>query len=359
MNQASNSASIRLGVFDDPASDLHAGPPSHPERPARRLAAAEAVRAAVLRSGAQIIDVSAVSATDDELLGAHSPGYLDQLVRLAGTSGFLDHDTYYGPESIGIAKRAAGGAVALTRSLFDGHTDLGVGLLRPPGHHASSSQGMGFCIVNHAAVAARKARSLGAERVAVIDWDVHHGNGTQEIFWDDPAVLYLSVHRFPYYPWTGAATESGAGAGLGYNVNVPLSGGALPSVYREVFGRIFHPILSAYQPDFVIVSAGFDAHLRDPLGGMALDSESFAWMTCSVLGALSPLARSRVLLLLEGGYDLVALTESLDASLSAAITALRSGRRYHEPLEAPPLQPLHEENLVCAMRAARQFWRLS
>ena len=186
-------------------------------------------------------------------------------------------------------------------------------LVRPPGHHAERDRAMGFCLFNNVAVAAAHARSLGAERVAIVDYDVHHGNGTQHIFEGDPSVLYVSLHQFPYYPGTGAADEIGAGAGAGFTVNLPLEAGATDEDYRLVFADVVLPVLRQFKPDLVLVSAGFDAHERDPLAGMRLTTGAFAAMTMELRQVAEECCGGRIVAVTEGGYDLQALGASLDA----------------------------------------------
>ncbi len=219
----------RAIVLDDRRFDRHLPPGHHPERPERLIAA----RAALTGAGFQRIAPRA--ATEEELARVHDPRFLAGLARLRGHEGHLDADTYVSPESVDVAWLAAGSLVAMVDALLDGPVPKGVALLRPPGHHARPAHAMGFCLLNNVAVAAAHARARGLQRVAVVDWDVHHGNGTQEIFWRDPGVLYLSTHQFPFYPGTGDADEVGQGDGKGYTVNVPLAAGGGDAVYASAF----------------------------------------------------------------------------------------------------------------------------
>ncbi|HWZ88411.1 MAG TPA: histone deacetylase, partial [Polyangiaceae bacterium] len=205
-----------LALIDDPLFTEHRAPAGHPER-AERLHAA---RAAVARAELELqrVDLVARAATNDELVRVHSERYLHELDQVAGRSGYFDADTYYSEASVDAARTASGAALVLTDFLLEGHAQFGVALLRPPGHHARPDGAMGFCLLNNVAVAAAHARARGVERVAIVDFDVHHGNGTQEIFYADPAVLYVSLHQFPFYPGTGAAEETGRGDGRGYTV---------------------------------------------------------------------------------------------------------------------------------------------
>jgi acetoin utilization deacetylase AcuC-like enzyme len=350
MNPSLNeSARPKLCLADDSMFDQHLSPAGHPERPARLSAARQGVEACPEAVGA--VRLAARDATLDELGRVHTAEYLAQLEQVSGKSGYLDADTFYSPRSVEAARRASGAALALTDALLDGTADYGFGLLRPPGHHARPGTGMGFCLLNHAAVAARHALSRGARRVAILDWDVHHGNGTEEIFEASPEVLYISLHQSPQYPGTGAVGDRGASDGLGYTVNVPLAAGADNTVYAAAFERLLLPVLEQFAPDLLLVSAGYDAHRRDPLGGMELDADGYAWMTRRLLEVMRHGPGHRIAFLLEGGYDLTAVSESVQHTLGAL---------YESP---PALGPLvasqrHEAEIAAAMRQQRLFWRM-
>jgi acetoin utilization deacetylase AcuC-like enzyme len=341
-----------LAVVDDPLFDQHQPIGPHPERPERLGAARSAVKRA--RAVASIEALVARDATNEELARVHTGDYIEEIGRAAGQRGYLDADTYVSPGSVAAARRAAGAAVELVTALTDGRHDLGVALVRPPGHHARPASAMGFCLINNVAVAAAAARAGGMERVLIVDWDVHHGNGTQEMFYADPSVLYVSVHQSPFYPGTGARDETGAGEGRGYTVNVPLSAGAGDAAYAAVFERIVAPIATEFDPDLVLVSAGFDAHVRDPLASMCVSSSGFARLAVELMRAL-PRAAPRLGLVLEGGYDLDSLEESLNATLEALW-------RHEQPETSasalPPLDPNHDAEVALAQRALRQYWKL-
>ncbi len=289
----------------------------HPERPERL----EAARAAIERSELSFTPIEPRPATDEELERVHDPRFLKWLRTLGGEQGYIDADTYVGPESVAIAELAAGGTVAMVDALIDGPARRGVALVRPPGHHARPDHAMGFCLLNNVAIAAAHARARGLERVAIIDWDVHHGNGTQDAFVDDPHVLYLSTHQFPFYPGTGAVLERGEGEGKGFTVNVPLTAGGGDGVYRAAFERVILPVLEEYAPQLVLVSAGFDASARDPLAEMTLSADAFGWMARALRGVADKSADGRIAMVLEGGYDLVAL----EAGLLAATRGMVDG----------------------------------
>jgi acetoin utilization deacetylase AcuC-like enzyme len=338
-----------LALVDDPLFLEHRAPAGHPER-AERLHAA---RAAVARSeiSLQRIDLAARAATTEELARVHGERYLHQLDQLAGRSGYLDADTYYTEASVAAARTASGAAIVLTDSLLDGRAQFGVALLRPPGHHARPDSAMGFCLLNNVAVAAAHARARGAERVAIIDFDVHHGNGTQEIFYDDPSVLYVSLHQFPFYPGSGAAAETGRGEGRGYTVNVPLSAGAGDAVYAAAIERVVAPVLETYRPNVLLFSAGFDAHQRDPLAQMQMSDQGFKTLVRRTLAAVGP--QVGVGLILEGGYDLV----GLGGALGAALEGLEEGGS--DPLPQTKLWQAHERDLDRAAAATAELWKLT
>jgi acetoin utilization deacetylase AcuC-like enzyme len=347
-----------FGIVDDPLFFEHRASGPHPERPERLSAAREALATADIALPRQ--ELPPRDASLDELSRVHEPGYLEALERAQGKTGHFDADTFYGPRSVAAARRAAGGAIALVDSLLAGDVAYGVALLRPPGHHARPASAMGFCLLNNVAVAAAHARARGAERIAIVDWDVHHGNGTQEMFYSDPSVLYVSTHQFPFYPGTGSAGEIGVGNGRGYTVNVPLSQGADDAVYRAAFERVIGPILHDFDPDLLLVSAGFDAHRRDPLAAMQLTHAGYADMLRQLSRALPRGTRGRVGLVLEGGYDLEGLRTSLRATLEALDAAVSSDAPSVSETAASPgiLSETHERELESARRALAAHWNL-
>ncbi len=316
-----------LLLVDDARFDGHLPPHHggyHPERPERLLAAREAMAQAALAKsegglGVAWKSVDVREATDDELARVHSVEYIEILAKIAGKTGYIDPDTYVGEGSVRAAKSAAGALAAMTERIWSGDISRGVALLRPPGHHARPGQAMGFCLVNNVAVAAAHVRARGAKRVAIVDFDVHHGNGTQEIFWRDPSVLYVSTHQYPFYPGTGAADERGEGDGLGATLNVPLEAGSGDDDYRDAFQRHVLPAVQQFAPEIILVSAGFDAAAADPLAEMRLSSHAFGWMTRELARAADESAHGKIALALEGGYDLGALEEGLGASIAALV----------------------------------------
>jgi len=292
----------------------HAPPPGHPERPERQQVM-DAVAARWRDLGGPVAEP--VPAPREAILRVHSTRFLDRLESAAGRAAMLDPDTFTSAESWEITQLAAGAAVGAVDAVLDGQPTRAAALVRPPGHHSNRDFARGFCLVNNAAVAAAHALERGLARVAIVDFDVHHGNGTQEIFEADPRVLYISTHQWPLYPGTGRADEAGMGAGRGYTVNVPMERGATDDDYALVFDGIVVPVTSRFAPELVIISAGFDAHEEDPIGAMRMSANGFARLTGQLCAVADGCAAGRVVLVTEGGYHLRALAASLAASLSA------------------------------------------
>jgi acetoin utilization deacetylase AcuC-like enzyme len=256
-------------------------------------------------------------ATVDQIARAHPRAFVEHIHRSAPAEGLLrlDSDTVMSPGSIEAAMRASGAAVAAVDEVMTGKVDNAFSAHRPPGHHAEHMTAMGFCLFNHAAVAARHAQAVhGAERVAIVDFDVHHGNGTQDIFWSDPTVFYASTHQMPLYPGTGEPGETGESGNI---CNAPLAAGDDGAVFREAFEVRVLPALDAFAPDLVIISAGFDAHYRDPLAEINLVEADFAWATRRLMEVADRRCGGRVVSLLEGGYDLIGLSRSVAAHVGA------------------------------------------
>src|SRR3989442_4671256 len=294
----------------------HQTPPGHPERPER----AEGMDVMAPRWRERDTEVVAPpEATRDELARVHDDPYLDLIEKTAGRAVKLDPDTYTSPESYEIALLAAGAAIDAVERTMSGSHMYTLAMMRPPGHHAEPAHAMGFCLFNNIAVAAAHARhALGAKRIAIVDYDVHHGNGTQHMFERDPSVLYISTHQYPYYPGTGAVDEIGIGPGEGFTVNLPLESGGTDADFEQVFDRVALPILRQFSPDLILVSAGFDAHQRDPLATMRATEAGFAAMTMALRRVADDCCRGRLALVTEGGYDL----KALDASLEAVVQTL-------------------------------------
>ncbi|RMG97908.1 MAG: histone deacetylase, partial [Deltaproteobacteria bacterium] len=300
----------RIVLFDHDAFARHGPPPGrpHPERP-KRLAAARTGLSRLPPDTWRRPEVPL--ATEDLLLRVHDAAYVRNVLRTleADHHGWFDADTYYGPGTAEAALRASGASAAAVRAVLEGPHRRGIVLARPPGHHAEPDRAMGFCIFDNVAVAAAEALEAGLERVAIVDFDVHHGNGTQRIFEADPKVAYVSLHESPLYPGTGSVAEVGRGLGRGRTVNVPLPAGSDGRTYHAAFVEIVVPVLERVRPELVLVSAGFDADARDPLAHMRLGPGDFGAMTATLRDVAERWARGRIVAVWEGGYDLDALAE--------------------------------------------------
>lgn len=330
---------MTTGLVFDPRFLLHRAPYDHPEHPGRLAAIHGRLEAEGLAG--RCVAVEAREATRAELRRIHTDAHIDAIAATA-TRDFaqLDPDTYACRDSNEAALLAAGGLIDLARAVGEGRLSNGFALLRPPGHHAEADRAMGFCLFNNVAVAAKAAQAWGAasavqdsgcaRRVLIVDWDLHHGNGTQHSFWEDPSVLYFSTHQSPFYPGTGALDEIGGGAGRGFTVNVPFPPGCGDAEYLAAFDRVLLPLARAFAPDLVFVSAGFDAADGDPLGSMRISPAGYARMTQRLLS----LAGGRVVLALEGGYDLEAISLSAAASLRVLLGDPAAEEETTEP--SPP-----------------------
>ena len=336
-------------LITSPRFEEHMTPPGHPERP-ERAHVFDAVAARWLEKGGRAAAPRA--ATREELARAHAEAYLDALEATRGRAVMLDPDTYTSPESLDVAALAAGATVqAVEHALDEG--EAAFALVRPPGHHAERDKAMGFCLYNNAAVAAAAALARGLERVAVVDIDVHHGNGTQWIFYGEPRVLYISTHQFPFYPGTGAADEVGDGAGRGFTVNVPMEAGSTDADYAIVYRGLVSLVLSEYAPELLIVSAGYDAHEEDPLASMRMTAAGYG----SILRDTITAAPSAALALVtEGGYALAALADCLEASFAVVDQreTATAGSASKAPLAA---SPRGERALTAARAVQSAFWR--
>jgi acetoin utilization deacetylase AcuC-like enzyme len=336
----------RTGCMTDPRMVAHDPGAGHPERP-ERLRVLQAQVDAV----PGLVRIGAREATDVEIGRVHAPGLIERVeaTRGAGRTRF-DPDTSASAASCEAARLAAGGLVALCEAVCAGEVTNGLALVRPPGHHAERDRAMGFCLFNNVAIAAQALRAGGLARVAIVDWDLHHGNGTQHAFEDDPDVLYVSTHQYPFYPGTGAAEEIGRGAGTGTTLNVPCPAGFGDAELGAVFDELVGPALRRFAPDFVLVSAGFDCDGRDPLGGLRLTPAGVAKMARVCAAAAREVAGGRLVAVLEGGYDLGALVDGVrvvleewqqgDQPVPAALTG--DGRRAAPLVEH--VQRLHAQH---------------
>jgi acetoin utilization deacetylase AcuC-like enzyme len=302
---------MKTGLHIDKRYLDHATPNGHPER-ADRIRRLLDHQPLFELEGIVRMEVGRV-ALPEELLRVHDRSHLDLVASTDGKiHSMLDPDTHTSEASYRTALLAAGGVLNVIDAVMNGDLDNGLALVRPPGHHAEADQAMGFCLFNNVAVGARHLTDKhGIDRVLIVDWDVHHGNGTQRSFYDDNGILFMSIHQFPFYPGTGAVHETGHGVGEGFTVNVPMTAGSGDTEYRAAFENIFRPIAVQFDPDFVLVSAGFDAHRDDPLGGMRVTEQGYATMTSIVMEIARECAQGRCVAILEGGYNLDALASSV------------------------------------------------
>jgi acetoin utilization deacetylase AcuC-like enzyme len=332
--------------LSSPRFAQHITPAGHPER-SERAHVFDTVAARRARAGGSVIGPR--PATEDELARVHEAAYLDRLAAQSGRPAMLDPDTFLSPDSLEVARLAAGAAVQAAEHAVD-RREPAFALVRPPGHHAEPHRAMGFCLYNNVAVAAAAMVARGLRRVAIVDIDVHHGNGTQAMFYRDPRVLYVSTHQYPFYPGTGDVTEIGEGAGRGFTVNVPMEMGATDADFLHVHRRVIDPVLEAFAPELTLVSAGYDAHEHDPLAMMRMTAAGYA----AVVSGLRTIAERHgaIALVTEGGYDLPALAECLEASF-----AVLDGGGPPPAAEPPAPTALGERAAARAAAALRGHWR--
>ncbi|HEY6972667.1 MAG TPA: histone deacetylase [Nitrospiraceae bacterium] len=310
----------KTGLVYDPHYLEHDMGQGHPESPHRLRAIMQQLeQSGTLR---QLTRIEPRRAEDEWVTQIHQPGYVAALAKHAPIQGriSLDPDTSMSPGSLTAAYLAAGGALAAVDAIMNHQVDHVFCAVRPPGHHAEAGRAMGFCLFNNIAIAARYAQKrYGLPRILIVDWDVHHGNGTQHSFEDDSSILFFSTHQYPHYPGTGRGTECGTGGGEGFTINVPMEAGGGDEDYRTVFRKTLVPAADTFKPDFVMISAGFDAHKDDPLASMELTDAGYADLTAIVAGIAKRYAGGRILSTLEGGYNLTALAASVDSHLTALL----------------------------------------
>ncbi len=300
-----------LTIFTADRFADHLTPPGHPER-VERFEVMQLIVSEFRRRGGAVVEPRRV--TDAELARVHDPDYVTLIKETAGRATQLDPDTYTSPLTYDAATLAAGAVVDAVDHVLDAGTGArALAVVRPPGHHAERNRAMGFCFFNSIAVGAAHARARGLARVAVVDYDVHHGNGTQWAFYADPRVLYVSTHQFPFYPGTGAVDETGSGAGKGFTLNIPLAAGAGDEEYDRAYATIVQPALEAFAPDVLLISAGFDIWINDPLAGMRVTRGGITRILTRLRDAAEATCGSRVMLVTEGGYDLPGLTAGVEA----------------------------------------------
>ena len=327
----------------------HLTPPGHPER-LERAEVMQVVAAEFRQRGGDVREPRA--ATEAEIARVHGREYISLISETSGRATALDADTFTSPDSYEVALLAAGAAIASVEHVLDGSGRRALAMVRPPGHHAERNRPMGFCLFNNIAIAAAHARSVGVSRVAIVDYDVHHGNGTQWTFYEDPAVLFISSHQYPYYPGTGAAADVGTGEGAGFTINLPMDAGSTDADYELAYNAIAFPILRQFRPELILISAGFDALEDDPLGGMRVSVEGFARLTGALTGIADECCEGRVVAITEGGYDLSGLASCLRAVIPVlsgdqieAGTLHGDGRRGRATIDA-------------VLPEVRKFWQL-
>jgi acetoin utilization deacetylase AcuC-like enzyme len=342
---------MTTGIVDDPVFSLH-DRPGHPES-AKRL---ESIRLALRNSGMidRLAPMPTRLAKTEELRLCHEADYITQVEKLSGSGGGLfDSETYLNQYSFEAASKAVGGMIDLAAAITQGTAVNGFALTRPPGHHATTNQGMGFCIFNTVAIAARALqRNCGCPRVAIIDFDVHHGNGTQDLVGDDPAILYVSSHQFPHYPGTGSLFESGQGEAEGTIVNIPLPAGTGDGGLRQVYESVAFPVIRRFGPDFILVSAGFDSHWLDPLAELAFSLAGFDWLIRNLLMLAAELCLGRIAFCLEGGYQTEVLSQAVINTFEAM---LEKNSRGVDPYGAPASA---EPDLALLVRQLREIHHL-
>jgi acetoin utilization deacetylase AcuC-like enzyme len=315
--------SKNTGIVKDQKYLRHGTDIGHPETPQRLVSIYEMLDNPDMVW--KFIGIDARKATQEELERVHSPAYIDAVAATAGRSmSMLDPDTVATPETYDIARLAAGGLMNAIDAVVSRKADNAFALVRPPGHHAQEERAAGFCVFNNVAIGARHAMALHKmERILIVDWDLHHGNGTQDIFYGDRKVLYFSTHQFPYYPGTGAMGEMGRGEGLGYTINVPLRPGADDAFYVRIFQDILSPVALAFKPEIILVSAGFDTYFADPLGEMKVTPEGFACLTRILLNLANECSGGRLVLVLEGGYHIQGLAKCVRSVLRELLEETR------------------------------------
>jgi len=347
---------MSLTIFTSPRFADHLTPPGHPER-VERFAVMQAVVEECRRDGVAV--ATPRPATRVEIARVHTEEHIGLIAATAGRATSIDADTFTSPDTHEVALLAAGAAASAVDHVLEGEEGgrTALAVVRPPGHHAERDRAMGFCFFNNIAIAAAHARARGVARVAIVDFDVHHGNGTQWSFYTDPSVLFVSSHQFPYYPGTGAADEVGSGAGQGFTVNLPLSAGATDADYEWVYTRTALPILKAFAPELLLISAGFDAYRDDPLGGMRLSAGYFGHLTAQLLEVTKTSTKGRLIAVTEGGYDL----DGLAASLRSTIRALRGKETEAVDVAADAVvgdAPRGAASVAAVTPQLARYWRL-
>ncbi len=341
----------RLGIVLDKLYFDHDNGMGHPESQERLFAIVDMLRETKLLE--EVVRIEPRNATKDEITLVHDPKYFDLIQSTKGKLRvFLDADTSTCPVSFDAAVRAAGGMVVAIDSVLKREVDMAFPIVRPPGHHAEKDRAMGFCLFNNVAIGAAYANKFkGTNRILIADWDLHHGNGTQNMFYNSSEVLYFSTHQYPYYPGTGGATEIGSESGTGYTINVPLSPGMGDKEYMKIFFRILKPVIEQYRPELILVSAGFDTYFEDPLGGMKVTPRGFAQMTRFLKEMAKEHSGGKIVFILEGGYNLDGLWESTKAVIDELLEKTQTD---YGDLNA---ETKADSVIANVKRVQSQFWR--
>ena len=347
--------SRRTGIVKDSRYLQHTAGSSHPESPERLAAVYEMLDNPHMSW--KYVDIEPRAASHDEIAYVHTGPYIDFVAGTAGKSYvILDPDTITSAETYEIAKLAAGGLCNAIDAVMTGGVDNAFAFVRPPGHHAGPGNSAGFCVFNNIAIGAAHAmKRHGLKKILIVDWDLHHGNGTQKIFYTDPRVLYFSTHQYPHYPGTGSLHEIGEGQGLGYTVNVPLRPGAVNGTFISAFRRILEPIALQFEPELILVSAGFDIYYQDPLGGMRVTPEGFAAMTRVLLNIADQCCSGKLVAVLEGGYHVAGMTRSVKATLEEMLDETHFTKEKLDVME----QEADEENkpvIKSVIAGIRPYW---
>jgi acetoin utilization deacetylase AcuC-like enzyme len=349
--------SRKTGIVKDRRYLKHSAGFAHPESPERLAAIYEMLENPIMSW--KFTEIEPREATHEEIATIHSSSYIDFIASTAGKDCvMLDPDTATSPETYQIAKLAVGGVCNAINDVITGNVDNAFAFVRPPGHHAEHNAAAGFCVFNNVAIGAMHTLlKYNMKRVLIVDWDLHHGNGTQHIFYKDPRVLYFSTHQYPYYPGTGDMDEIGQGKGEGYTVNVPLRGGAGDSDYIKIFRRILEPVALEFNPELVLLSAGFDIYYQDPLGSMRVTPNGFAALARILLNIADSCCQGRFVAVLEGGYHVQGLTKSVKAVLEEMLDETHCPE---EQLSASEQNATDETNRVISRVAGTiaPFWKL-